>query len=89
MERYNYEKINKLIQPVIELMKEEFPNDCEIIIDSTSAQIVFRHRYLTFLRTDLNPGSLQPKTEKELPKIDSEDYWKLAMLSVFLGGSND
>lgn len=45
---YDYETIRKLVQPLMEMMKMEFPNDCELVIDANSAQIIFKHSYLTF-----------------------------------------
>lgn len=28
MKKYSYETIDELVQPVMEMMREEFPNDC-------------------------------------------------------------
>lgn len=46
MRKYCYEKIDKLLQPVMEMMREEFPNDCKLIVGTDFSKIVFEHTYL-------------------------------------------
>ena len=48
MRKYDYQKIDKLLQPLMEMMREEFPNDCKLIVGTDFSQIVFEHTYLTF-----------------------------------------
>ena len=53
MRNYDYEKIDKLLQPLMEMMREEFPNDCKLIVEADFSQIVFEHTYLTFPSNDM------------------------------------
>lgn len=53
MKKYDFQKIDKLLQPLMEMMREEFPNACKLIVQPDSAQIVFEHNYLTFLSNDI------------------------------------
>ena len=48
MRKYDYEEIDKLLQPIMEMMREEFPNDCKLIVGADFSEIVFEHTYLTF-----------------------------------------
>lgn len=43
-----YEKINKLIQPLMDIMKEEYPNNAELIITPDFAMINYRLNDMTF-----------------------------------------
>ena len=55
MKNYNYEEINKLIQPLMKMMQEEFPNGFLLIIKPNYAEIVYEHREMNFLsRTDMS-----------------------------------
>lgn len=53
MKKYSYETIDELVQPVMEMMREEFPNDCVLVIDAKSAQLEYRHGCMTFLNRPL------------------------------------
>ena len=48
MKKYDFQKIDKLLQPLMEMMREEFPNDCKLIVGTNFSKIVFEHTYLTF-----------------------------------------
>lgn len=48
MRKYNYEEIGKILQPVMDMMREEFPNDCKLIVGPDFSTIMFEHAYLTF-----------------------------------------
>jgi hypothetical protein len=48
MNNYNYEKIDRLLQPLMKMMQEEFPNNCKLIIEPYFSQIVYEHREMTF-----------------------------------------
>ena len=48
MKKYDFQKIDELLQPIMEMMREEFPNDCKLIVGTNFSQIVFEHTYLTF-----------------------------------------
>lgn len=75
MKKYNYEKIDKMIQPIMDMMNEEFPNDCKLIIDRDFAKIVFEHDYLIF-----ESDRIKEFTEKNTEAIEAsviwDDIWK-------------
>lgn len=52
MKKYDFEKIDKLVQPLMEMMSEEFPNNCELHINSRSAEIVYIHQDMIFLKDE-------------------------------------
>lgn len=66
MRKYDFQKIDKLLQPVIEMMREEFPNDCKLIVNPDSAQIVFEHNYLTFLSDEMKKPLYQTEPGETL-----------------------
>ena len=86
MKKYDFEKINKLVQPLMEMMSEEFPNNCELHINSMSAEIVYIHQDMIFLKDefrkpmamdllamDLFGGMLKKETEGEETEDDAAD----------------
>lgn len=66
MKFYNYEKIDEMIQPLIEMMQKEYPNDAQLIIDSSSATIQYVHKDIIFLES-----SLKPDINSENPVADA------------------
>ena len=52
MKEYNYQKINKLIRPLMEFMKTEYPNNYQLIIERDFACLNYNHTELTFMRKD-------------------------------------
>ena len=48
MKNYNYEKIDKLIQPLMTMMQEEYPNGFKLIIEPNFARIVYEHDEMLF-----------------------------------------
>lgn len=48
MKKYNYEKIDKLIQPLMTMMQEEYPNGFKLIIEPHFARIVYEHDEMLF-----------------------------------------
>lgn len=80
MKKYNYEKIDKLLQPVMAMMREEFPNDCKLIIDGNYSQIIFEHVYLSFQNDEMkkiigktNLGEALSNLANMFPAVTSED----------------
>lgn len=62
---YQYQEIDEHIQWLINFMKEEYPNDFELVIDSSFAKLRSTLITRTFLREDIrNPGGLAKATEK-------------------------
>ena len=48
MKKYDFNKIDKLIQPLMMMMQEEFPNNCKLIIEQNFAKIVYNHDEMIF-----------------------------------------
>ena len=64
MKKYDFQKIDKLLQPVMEMMREEFPNDCKLIVGAEFSQIVFEHTYLTFPSDEIKKPLYQTEPGK-------------------------
>ncbi len=54
MRKHSQEEINKLIQPLMDMMKEEYPNNAELIITPDFAMINYRLNDMTFERENKN-----------------------------------
>lgn len=52
MKNYDFNKIDKLIQPLMTMMQEEFPNNCKLIIEPHFARIVYEHDEMIFQSND-------------------------------------
>ena len=65
MKNYNYQRIDEMVQPLIEMMRAEYPNDAQLVIDSNSAKIQYVHTDMIFLETSLKPknGGCKELTE--------------------------
>lgn len=48
MEKYDFNKIDKLLQPLMTMMQEEFPNNCKLIVEPHFARIVYNHDEMIF-----------------------------------------
>lgn len=48
MTKYDFNKIDKLLQPLMTMMQEEFPNNCKLIIEPHFARIVYEHDEMIF-----------------------------------------
>lgn len=55
MKMHNYETIKRLLQPVMDFMAEEYPNDCKLIVEPNFAQIVYNHTDMTFISDRIDP----------------------------------
>ena len=53
MKKYDFNKINKLLQPLMAMMQEEFPNNCELIVEPYFARIVYEHDEMIFLSDEM------------------------------------
>ena len=87
---YQYEEIDKHIQWLIKFMKEEYPNNYELIIDSNSGTIRSNLQAQVFLREDLkNPVGFKKAIEKPLSSFFdtlakvAEDEGKNALCSAW------
>lgn len=50
MRKYSHEEISKMIQPLMDMMKEDYPNNAELIITPDFAMINYRLNDMTFAR---------------------------------------
>ena len=65
-----YEEIDEHIQWLINFMNEEYPNNYELVIDSTSGTIRSTLQAQMFLRNDLrSPEGFREATEKSMNKF--------------------
>lgn len=61
---YSYEEIDEHIQWLMNFMREEYPNDFELVIDKTYATVRSTIEARNFLRADLRePGGLKQTME--------------------------
>lgn len=58
MRKYSHEEINKLIQPLMDMMKEDYPNNAELIITPDFAMVNYRLNDMTFTR-EIEPKKVQ------------------------------
>lgn len=56
MRKYSHEEINKMIQPLMDMMKEDYPNNAELIITPDFAVINYRLDDMVFERERKNEG---------------------------------
>lgn len=50
MKSYNYQRISDLITPLMDMMREEYPNNAELIITSDFAKIQYTLTDMNFMR---------------------------------------
>ena len=56
MRNYNRDKIDKMLQPLMTMMQEEFPNNCKLIVEPYFASIVYEHDEMIFSSEEMkNP----------------------------------
>ena len=48
MRKYNRDTIDKMLQPLMTMMQEEFPNNCKLIVEPYFARIVYEHDEMIF-----------------------------------------
>ena len=46
MRKYCYEQVDKLVQPLMDFMREEYPNNCKMVITADFSQIVYENEFL-------------------------------------------
>ncbi len=54
MRKYSHEEINKMIQPLMDMMKEDYPNNAELIITPDFAIINYKLNDMIFARKNEN-----------------------------------
>ena len=61
MKNYDHEKIQKLLDPIFEMMEQEYPNNAKLVINSFAAEIIYEHTEMCFLK---NNGKFLPEPPK-------------------------
>ena len=46
MRKHCYEQVDKLVQPIMDFMREEYPNDCKMVISADFAHIEHKTEFL-------------------------------------------
>ena len=46
MRKYCYEQVDKLVQPLMDFMREEYPNNCKMVITADFSKIVYENEFL-------------------------------------------
>ncbi len=65
MRTYNYETISDMIQPLMEMMRNQHPVNAELVITPEYAEIRYIHTDLNFLsKPEAKNGEPEPKCEK-------------------------
>ena len=74
MRKYSYEQINQMIQPLMDMMKADYPNNSELTITPDFAMITYSHNDMMFQRKTLSA------------EIKSENQWGNKMKKCNCGG---
>lgn len=86
MKNYNYEKINSLIQPLIEFLNEEYPNDYVLEIKPNGAELYHKATTLSFLSSDLQKQLDEVRQMANDPeKMKEQQKEAIKALSQFFG----
>ena len=76
MNKYNRQQIDDLLQPIMTMMQEEFPNNCKLIVEPYFARVVFEHDYMVI------PSDEMKKPFSETKLANSEDGFLKSILDV-------
>lgn len=76
MNKYNRQQIDDLLQPLMTMMQEEFPNDCKLIVEPYFARIVYEHDYMVI------PSNEMKKPFSETKLANKEDGFLKSILEV-------
>ena len=62
MKNYNHQKIDELLQPLMKMMQEEFPNGFKLIVEPYFSQIVYEHSEMVFPSDEMKKplGATEP-----------------------------
>lgn len=52
--QYSHNKIQKMLKPIFEYMKQEHPNHCKLVIEPFSAQLIYEHQDQIWLSEEFN-----------------------------------
>jgi hypothetical protein len=73
MKNYNHQKIDELLQPLMKMMQEEFPNGFKLIVEPYFSQIVYEHSEMVFPSDEMK----KPMGITEAMKVFSESMKKV------------
>lgn len=76
MNKYNRQQIDDLLQPIMTMMQEEFPNNCKLIVEPYFARIVFEHDYMVI------PSNEMKKPFSETKLANTENGFLKSILDV-------
>ena len=64
MKKYNRDTIDKMLQPLMTMMQEEFPNNCKLIVEPYFSQIVYEHSEMVFQSDEMKKPLGETKSMK-------------------------
>ena len=64
MRKHSYDQVDKLVQPLMDFMREEYPNNCKMIITADFTNIVCEHDVL-IMPSNENKSPINRKKEGE------------------------
>ena len=65
MKSYNYQRISDLITPLMDMMREEYPKNAELVITSDFAKIQYTLTDMNFMRKD---ATIPPEAIDDMAK---------------------
>lgn len=68
MKNYNREKIDELLQPLMKMLQEEFPNNCKLIVEPYFSQIVYEHSEMVFQSDEMKKPLCETAPMKNFSK---------------------
>ena len=77
MKKYNITQIDEHIQWLMRFMQDEYPNNYEIVISPTFAQVRNTQTEMTFVRDDMKPENIHISEEmqKRLESMTLKDMF--------------
>lgn len=65
MRKYSYEQISEMIQPIMDMMKKEYPNNAELVITPDFATIICKHNDMIFQSKEMKNLFAKKHNEEE------------------------
>lgn len=67
--RYTHDEIQKMLEPIFEYMKAEHPNNCKLVIEPYTAQLVYEHQEQMWMSNEFhNKFGILSKDIQEMAK---------------------
>jgi hypothetical protein len=64
MRKYCYKQIDELVQPLMDFMREEYPNNCKMVITADFSHIVYENEFL-IIPSNEHKSAINPAKEGE------------------------